>query len=117
MTVKQSIIHHVAVLIAGGGPAGLILALQLANHGVDCLMAERNADTTSYPKMDITNCRSMELFRRLGIAEGFRQQGMSFGVAMFLVLVRLTCIAAQVCHKTSLSTCSSALALLPAESW
>lgn len=69
--------HEVPVLLAGGGPAGLIAALQLARHGVKCMLAERNLDTTKWPKMDITNCRSMELFNRLGIAQGLREQGMS----------------------------------------
>lgn len=63
--------------MAGGGPAGLIAALQLARHGVKCMLAERNLDTTKWPKMDITNCRSMELFNRLDIAQGLREQGTS----------------------------------------
>lgn len=33
---------------------------------------ERNATTTQHPKMDITNGRSMELFRRLGVADELR---------------------------------------------
>lgn len=60
----------------GGGPAGLIAALQLAHHGVSCMLVERNLDTTKWPKMDVTNCRSMELFNRLGISDGMREQGM-----------------------------------------
>ena len=64
-----------SVLVVGSGPAGLLLALQLAKNGVRCMLIERNPDTTKWPKMDITNCRSMELFNRLGIAQGFREQG------------------------------------------
>ena len=71
----QVIEHDVPVLVAGAGPAGLIAALTLASHGVRCMLAERNLDTTKWPKMDITNCRSMELFGRLGIGEGLREQG------------------------------------------
>lgn len=62
----------VPVLIAGGGPVGMTLALELARRGVRCMLVERNATTTSYPKMDITNARSMELFRRLGIVDALR---------------------------------------------
>ena len=62
------------VLIAGGGPVGLTLALELRHHGVDALLIEKNPTTTRHPKMDITNGRSMELFRRLGIAEKLREK-------------------------------------------
>ena len=60
------------VLIAGGGPVGLALALELDRHGVDAILIERNLSTTRHPKMDITNGRSMEIFRRLGVADNLR---------------------------------------------
>jgi 2-polyprenyl-6-methoxyphenol hydroxylase-like FAD-dependent oxidoreductase len=52
----------VPVLIAGGGPVGMTLACELSRRGIECMLVERNATTTHYPKMDITNARSMELF-------------------------------------------------------
>jgi 2-polyprenyl-6-methoxyphenol hydroxylase-like FAD-dependent oxidoreductase len=61
------------VLIAGGGPVGLTLALTLARHGVAAMLVERNPSTTTHPKMDITNGRSMELFRHLGVADELRK--------------------------------------------
>jgi 2-polyprenyl-6-methoxyphenol hydroxylase-like FAD-dependent oxidoreductase len=60
------------VLIAGGGPVGMTLARTLSSFGVRCLLVERNPTTTRHPKMDITNGRSMELFRRLGVAGKLR---------------------------------------------
>jgi 2-polyprenyl-6-methoxyphenol hydroxylase-like FAD-dependent oxidoreductase len=65
--------ERVSVLIAGAGPVGLTLALELERHGIDALLVERNVTTTRHPKMDITNGRSMELFRRLGVAERLRE--------------------------------------------
>ena len=62
----------VPVLVAGGGPVGLTTALELQARGIRVLLIERNAATTRHPKMDITNGRSMEHFRRLGIAERIR---------------------------------------------
>mgnify|MGYP003905508929 CR=1 FL=1 len=50
----------------------MTLALTLARLGVQAMVVERNPDTTQHPKMDITNVRSMELFRRLGLADQLR---------------------------------------------
>ena len=63
------------ILIAGGGPVGMTLALNLARYGVRSVLLERNPETTRHPKMDLTNGRSMELFHRLGIAEKLRDAG------------------------------------------
>lgn len=63
------------VLIAGGGPVGMTLALNLARYGVRSVLIERNPETTRHPKMDLTNGRSMELFKRLGLAEELRDAG------------------------------------------
>ncbi|KPI37044.1 Tetracenomycin polyketide synthesis hydroxylase TcmG [Cyphellophora attinorum] len=65
------------VLIVGAGPAGLIAALQLSKNGQRCVLIERNLDTTKWPKMDITNCRSMELLKRLDVDRGLREVGVS----------------------------------------
>lgn len=50
----------------------MTLARTLALFGVRCLLVERNPSTTRHPKMDITNGRSMELFRRLGLVDKLR---------------------------------------------
>ena len=63
---------HVPILIVGAGPVGMTLACDLAQRGVRCMVVERNATTTRHPKMDITNARSMELFRRLGLTQALR---------------------------------------------
>ncbi|MEM7704513.1 MAG: FAD-dependent monooxygenase [Pseudomonadota bacterium] len=60
------------ILIAGGGPVGLVLAHELNRLGVDAILLERNPTTTRHPKMDITNGRSMEIFRRLGLVDALR---------------------------------------------
>lgn len=67
--------NEIAVLIAGGGPVGMTLALNLAHYGVPSLLIERNPETTTHPKMDLTNGRSMELYRRIGLVEQLRDAG------------------------------------------
>lgn len=39
------------------------------------MLVERNLETTRWPKMDVTNCRSVEILRRLGVADGLREVG------------------------------------------
>ncbi|XRM42255.1 hypothetical protein ABZX51_005479 [Aspergillus tubingensis] len=63
------------VLVVGAGPIGMITAFQLAKRGIRTVLVERNLETTKWPKMDITNPRSMELLQRLGLADGLREKG------------------------------------------
>lgn len=72
---QEEVLPTGTVLIAGGGPVGLILARVLSYYGVKSILFERNKTTTSWPKMDLTNARSMELFRKLGLADELRQHG------------------------------------------
>ncbi|TVY34893.1 FAD-dependent monooxygenase [Lachnellula occidentalis] len=72
---KTETLSSDTVLIVGGGPVGLLLATVLAFYGVKTVLLERNQTTTKWPKMDLTNARSMEIFRKLGLAEGLREQG------------------------------------------
>src|ERR1700677_4302347 len=65
--IWRNLMREVPVLIAGGGPVGMTLAKTLASFGIECMLVEKNPSTTRHPKMDITNSRSMELFRKLGL--------------------------------------------------
>lgn len=65
------------VLIVGAGPVGATLALELAHHGVRSTVVERSTTVSAYPKMDFVNGRSMELLRRLGVAEEIRRRGVA----------------------------------------
>jgi len=65
------------VLIVGGGPVGLTLAMDLAQRGIDVLLAEtRERGEPPSVKCNHTSARSMEVFRRLGVAEALRNAGL-----------------------------------------
>jgi len=61
------------VAVVGGGPVGITLALELALHGLRSVVIERRAEGESWQaRTNLTNTRSMELFRRWGIADSLR---------------------------------------------
>lgn len=49
--LRKAIAPETPVLIVGGGPSGLILALQLARHGIRCTLVERNENTTKWVRI------------------------------------------------------------------
>ncbi|MGA7788648.1 MAG: FAD-dependent monooxygenase [Xanthobacteraceae bacterium] len=63
------------VLIVGAGPVGLTLSIDLGKRGIDCILIEKNDAPLGYPKMERCNPRTMEIFRRLGLAEAVRAAG------------------------------------------
>jgi 2-polyprenyl-6-methoxyphenol hydroxylase-like FAD-dependent oxidoreductase len=63
------------VLVVGGGPVGLAAAIELNWHGVPAMLVTDKLDTAQHPKCNNTNARSMEHFRRLGIADELRSEG------------------------------------------
>jgi 2-polyprenyl-6-methoxyphenol hydroxylase-like FAD-dependent oxidoreductase len=60
------------VLVAGGGPVGLALALELGDRDVPCMVAEQGDGTIEQPKLGLVSIRSMEFCRKWGIAERVR---------------------------------------------
>jgi 2-polyprenyl-6-methoxyphenol hydroxylase-like FAD-dependent oxidoreductase len=60
------------VLIAGGGPVGLSLAIELGHRGISALVVERNARVGQSPRAKTTNVRTREHLRRWGIADTLR---------------------------------------------
>lgn len=64
------------VLIAGAGPCGLMLAIELGRRGIDCLLVDPKSGTAFNPQANATQARTMEHFRRLGFAEEVRSLGL-----------------------------------------
>ena len=65
--------EKVAVLVAGGGPAGLAAAAELSLHGVGCLVIEPRAEVSHRrPRAKTSSVRTMEHMRRWGLADAVR---------------------------------------------
>ncbi len=61
------------VVIVGAGPVGLTAALLLQQHDIKVIVVEKHAGTSIHPKSRGVSCRSMELFRKLGIEDEIRK--------------------------------------------
>ncbi|MCX7313032.1 MAG: FAD-dependent monooxygenase [Alphaproteobacteria bacterium] len=75
------------VLIIGAGPVGLTLAVDLGKRGVRCMLIEQKSAPHMWPKMERCNARSMEIYRRMGLAEKIRAAGLPAWVPMDVFIV------------------------------
>ena len=66
----------VDVLIAGGGPFGLMLANELGRRGVRVALFDAKPSTAFNPQANATQARTMEHYRRLGFADEVRSLGL-----------------------------------------
>src|SRR4051812_2208365 len=65
------------VLIVGAGPVGLTLAIDLAWRGIEVTVVETRARAAPpEPKCNHVAARTMEIFRRLGLADKVRNAGL-----------------------------------------
>ena len=64
------------VLIVGAGPTGLTLAIDLGRRGVRCTLIEQKERPAFLPKMERVNARTMEIYRRMGLAQKIRAAGL-----------------------------------------
>ena len=65
------------VLVVGGGPVGLSLGMDLAKRGIYVTLAEmRAAGEVPTVRCNHVSARTMEIFRRLGIASAVREAGL-----------------------------------------
>jgi 2-polyprenyl-6-methoxyphenol hydroxylase-like FAD-dependent oxidoreductase len=70
------------VVIVGAGPVGLTLAIDLGRRGIRCTLVERKEAPEFLPKMERCNARTMEIFRRMGLAGKIRAAGLARDVPM-----------------------------------
>lgn len=63
------------VLIVGGGPIGLAMAIELGWRGIDCTLVDQGDGTLEHPRTGLVAIRTMEAFRRWGLAQRVRECG------------------------------------------
>ena len=71
------------VIVAGGGPTGLMLASELRLHGVSVLVLERETAPTGHVRALGLHVRSIELMDQRGLLERFLANGQQYAVAGF----------------------------------
>jgi len=64
------------VLIVGGGPVGLFLAAELGQRGISVQVFDAKPGTARHPAANANSARTMEHFRRIGIADEVRAAGL-----------------------------------------
>ena len=75
------------VLIVGAGPVGLTLAVDLGLRGIRCTLVEQKEAPQFLPKMERCNARTMEIFRRIGLADRIRAAGLPAHCPMDVFIV------------------------------
>ena len=75
------------VIIVGAGPVGLTLAIDLGRRGVRCILLEQKDAPQFLPKMERCNARTMEIYRRMGIAQRIRDAGFPRDAPMDVFIV------------------------------
>src|ERR1700691_73662 len=62
------------VVIVGGGPVGVALAVELGTRGISCVLVERRREPQQIPKGQNLTPRTLEHFYRWGIADALRAE-------------------------------------------
>jgi 2-polyprenyl-6-methoxyphenol hydroxylase-like FAD-dependent oxidoreductase len=87
----SSDITNVEVLIIGGGPVGLVSAIQLGRAGIKTLLLERRATFSVHAKAGGIHARTMEIYRQLGLASIVRKNSADWnGIFTVGWMTRLT---------------------------
>ncbi len=87
------------VLIVGAGPTELTLAIDLGRRGVRCTLIEQKERPAFLPKMERINARSMEIYRRMGLAQKIRTAGLRPDCPMDVYII-LTLTEPPLLHLT-----------------
>lgn len=61
------------VLVAGGGPVGMLVAAELASYGVDTVLLEPRTEVSDQPKATTLHARAVQSLARRGHLQARRR--------------------------------------------
>ncbi len=76
--------QEVEVLVVGGGPVGLGMAIGLRRLGVGCMVVERHPSTLDFPRGRGITVRTMEIFRQWGLDDDMVAAGLPRGESLYV---------------------------------
>lgn len=75
---------QVSVLIVGAGPTGLMLAYELARHGISFRIIDKKPEATKLSNALALQTRSLEIFKQMGIIDEFMRAGQAcYGLCFY----------------------------------
>jgi putative polyketide hydroxylase len=76
--------QEVEVLVVGGGPVGLGMAIGLRRLGVGCMVVERHPSTLDFPRGRGITVRTMEIFRQWDLEHDMVAAGLPRGESLYV---------------------------------
>ncbi|WP_327297036.1 MULTISPECIES: rifampin monooxygenase [unclassified Streptomyces] len=76
------------VIVAGGGPTGMMLAAELRLHGVQVLVLEKEPEPARYVRSLGLHARSIEVMDQRGLLERFLAEGKKYPLGGFFAAIR-----------------------------
>jgi 3-(3-hydroxy-phenyl)propionate hydroxylase len=78
--IKTGRIEHVPVIIVGAGPVGLTAAIDLALHGIECILLDDNNCVSTGSRAICWAKRTLEIMDRLGVGDRLIEKGVTWKV-------------------------------------
>ena len=88
------------VIVAGGGPTGVMLAGELRLHGVEVVVLEREAEPTRVVRSLGLHVRSIEVLDQRGLLDRFLAHGQKYALGGYFAGIDKPCAGAAG-HRTS----------------